>query len=138
MARIMAIDYGSKRVGIAVTDTLQIIATGLTTVHSKDLIEFLKKYLIKEEVECIVVGEPKRLNNLPSDSARFIDPFVINLKRTFPNLKVERMDERFTSKMAFQTMIDSGLKKKDRQNKELVDEISATIILQSYMISKKD
>ena len=133
MALIMAIDYGSKRVGIAVTDSLQIIATGLTTVHSKDLIEFLKKYLIKEEVECIVVGEPKRLNNEPSDSARFIEPFVVNLKRTFPKIKVERMDERFTSKMAFQTMIDSGLKKKERQNKALVDEISATIILQSYM-----
>jgi putative Holliday junction resolvase len=133
MARIMAIDYGSKRVGIAVTDTLQIIATGLTTVHSKDLMEFLKKYFSKEDVECIVVGEPKRLNNEPSDSARFIEPFVLNLKRTFPKIKVDRMDERFTSKMAFQTMIDSGLKKKDRQNKELVDEISATIILQSYM-----
>lgn len=138
MARIMAIDYGSKRVGIAVTDAFQIIATGLTTVHSKDLIEFLQKYFLKEQVECIVVGEPKRLNNEPSDSARFIEPFVLHLKRTFPNIKVERMDERFTSKMAFQTMIDSGLKKKDRQNKELVDEISATIILQSYMNRKKD
>jgi putative holliday junction resolvase len=137
MGRIMAIDYGSKRVGIAVTDTLQIIATGLTTVHSKDLIEFLKKYFTKEDVECIVVGEPKRLNNEPSDSARFIEPFVLNLKRTFPQIKVDRMDERFTSKMAFQTMIDSGLKKKDRQNKELVDEISATIILQSYMLQSR-
>src|ERR1035437_2060733 len=137
MSRIMAIDYGSKRVGIAVTDPLQIIATGLTTVHSKDLIEFLKTYVGKEQVECIEVGEPKRLNNEPSDSARFIEPFVIHLKRTFPTIKVERMDERFTSKMAFQTMIDSGLKKKARQNKELVDEISATIILQSYMERKK-
>lgn len=134
----MAIDYGSKRVGIAVTDPFQIIATGLTTVHSKDLIEYLKKYILNEEVECIVVGEPKQLNNEPSDSARFIEPFVLHLKRTFPNIKVERMDERFTSKMAFQTMIDSGLKKKDRQNKELVDEISAIIILQSYMNKKKD
>jgi putative holliday junction resolvase len=133
MARIMAIDYGSKRVGIAVTDSLQIIARGLTTVHSKDVIEYLKEYLKKEDVECIVVGEPKRMNNEPSESARFIDPFVIHLKRTFPEIKIERMDERFTSKMAFQTMIDSGLKKKDRQNKELVDEISATIILQSYL-----
>jgi putative Holliday junction resolvase len=133
MARLMAIDYGSKRVGIAVTDPLQIIATGLTTVHSKDLIDFLKTYISKEDVECIVVGEPKQMNNAPSESARFIDPFVIHLKRTFPAIKVERMDERFTSKMAFQTMIDSGLKKKARQNKELVDEISATIILQSYM-----
>lgn len=129
----MAIDYGSKRVGIAVTDPQQLIATGLTTVHSKDLIEFLKKYFLNEPVECIVVGEPKQMNNEPSDSARFIEPFVMHLKRTFPEIKVERIDERFTSKMAFQTMIDSGLKKKARQNKELVDEISATIILQSYM-----
>ena len=133
----MAIDYGSKRVGIAVTDPLQIIATGLTTVHSKDLIEFLKAYVLKEKVECIVVGEPKRLNNEPSDSARFIEPFVVHLKRTFPAIKIERMDERFTSKMALQTMIDSGLKKKARQNKELSDEISATIILQSYINKKK-
>jgi putative holliday junction resolvase len=133
MTRIMAIDYGSKRVGIAVTDAQQIIATGLTTVHSKDVIDFLKQYLEKEEVSCIVVGEPKRMNNEPSDSARFIEPFVMHLKRTFPTIKVERMDERFTSKMAFQTMIDSGLKKKARQNKELIDEISATIILQSYL-----
>jgi len=133
MARILAIDYGSKRVGIAVTDPFQIIATGLTTVHSKDVIDFLKKYCENEVVECFVVGEPKQMNSEPSDSARFIEPFVVHLKRTFPQIKVERMDERFTSKMAFQTMIDSGLKKKARQNKELVDEISATIILQSYM-----
>ena len=137
MARIMAIDYGSKRVGIAVTDSLQLIANGLTTVHSKDLIDFLKTYMEKEDVECIVVGEPKRMNNEPSDSARFIEPFVVHLKRTFPKIKVERMDERFTSKMAFQTMIDGGLKKKARQNKALVDEISATIILQSFMERKK-
>ena len=136
MARIMAIDYGSKRTGIAVTDPLQIIATGLTTVHSKDVIEFIRKYMEKEEVSCIVVGEPKRMNNGPSESARFIEPFVIHLKRSFPGVKVERMDERFTSKMAFQTMIDSGLKKKDRQDKELVDQISATIILQSYLSKK--
>lgn len=133
MARIMAIDYGSKNVGIAVTDPLQIIATGLTTVHSKDVIDFLKKYMEKEEVVCIVVGEPRQMNNEPSESARFIEPFVMHLKRTFPGIKVERMDERFTSKMAFQTMIDSGLKKKARRDKKLVDEISATIILQSYL-----
>lgn len=137
MARIMAIDYGSKRVGIAVTDPQQIIATGLTTVHSSEVIEFLKKYMQNEEVSCIVVGEPKRMNNEPSDSARFIELFVVHLKRMFPAVKVDRMDERFTSKMAFQTMIDSGLKKKDRQNKELVDEISATIILQSYLLANK-
>lgn len=133
MARIMAIDYGSRRVGIAVTDPMKIIATGLTTVHSKDLIDFLKEYTRKEEVECIVVGEPKQMNNTPSESARFIEPFVVHLKRTFPKIKVERIDERYTSKMAFQTMLDGGLKKKDRQNKALVDEISATIILQSFM-----
>jgi putative Holliday junction resolvase len=137
MARIMAIDYGSKRVGIAVTDPEQIIATGLTTVPSKDVIDFLKKYVEKEAVTCIVVGEPKRMNNEPSESARFIEPFVMHLKRTFPDIKIERMDERFTSKMAFQTMIDSGLKKKARQNKELVDEISATIILQSFLLGNK-
>lgn len=136
MARIMAIDYGSKRVGIAVTDPLQLIATGLTTVHSKDIIDFLKKYMANEAVSCIVVGEPKNMQNEPSDSARFIEPFVIHLKRIFPNLKIERVDERFTSKMAFQTMIDSGLKKKTRQNKALVDEISATLILQTYMLKK--
>lgn len=137
MARIMAIDYGSKRVGIAVTDPQQIIATGLTTVHSNEVMEFLKQYMQKEDVSCIVVGEPKQMNNEPSDSARFIEPFVMHLKRMFPSVKVERMDERFTSKIAFQTMIDSGLKKKARQNKELVDEISATIILQSYLAQTK-
>jgi putative Holliday junction resolvase len=133
MSRIMAIDYGSKRCGIAVTDPQQIIAGGLTTVHSSELMEFLKKYVPKEDVVCIVVGEPKRMNNEPSDSARFIDPFVVHLKRSFPGVRIERLDERFTSKMAFQTMIDGGLKKKARQNKELVDEISATILLQNYM-----
>jgi putative Holliday junction resolvase len=134
----MAIDYGSKRCGIAVTDPLQIIANGLATVHSSELMAFLKNYVEKEDVECIVVGEPKRMNNEPSDSARFIDPFVVHLKRSFPKVKIERIDERFTSKMAFQAMIDGGLKKKARQNKELVDEISATIILQSYMESRKN
>lgn len=129
----MAIDYGSKRVGIAVTDSLQMIANGLTTVHSKDVVQFLKDYMAKEKVDCIVVGEPKQMNNEASDSARFIEPFVKHLKRTFPEVKIERMDERFTSRMAFQTMIDSGLKRKDRQNKELVDQVSATIILQSYL-----
>lgn len=137
MSRLMAIDYGSKRVGIAVTDPLQMIATGLTTVHSKDIIQFLKDYLCNEKVECIVVGEPKTMKNKASESARFIEPFVKNLKRTFPNILVERMDERFTSQMAMQTMIDSGMKKNARKDKCLVDEISATIILQSYMEMKK-
>jgi putative holliday junction resolvase len=133
MGRIMAIDYGSKRVGIAVTDPLQIIANGLTTVHSKDVIQFLKDYMAKEKVDCIVVGEPRQMDNTRSDASRFIEPFVKHLSRTFPNVPIERMDERFTSKMAFQAMIDSGLRKKDRQDKELVDQVSATIILQSYL-----
>ena len=136
MPKVLAIDYGQKRVGIAVTDDLQIIASGLTTVHSKDVIAFLEDYLAKNNVECIVVGDPKDLKNNPAESARFIEPFVKHLYRKFPNIKIERVDERFTSKMAFQTMIDSGLKKKDRQNKALVDEISATIILQSFLEQK--
>ena len=133
MARILAIDYGSKRVGIAVTDTLQIIATGLTTVHSKDLIAYLEAYLAKEQVECIVVGEPKTLQNEASDSARFIEPFVTHLTRKFPTIKIARYDERFTSTLAHQTTLMGGLKKKDRANKDTVDMISATIILQDYL-----
>jgi putative Holliday junction resolvase len=137
MGRILAIDYGTKRVGIAVTDPSQIIATGLTTVHSKDVIQFLKTYMTTEQVDCLVLGEPKQLNNKPSESAKHVEGFLKVLKKTFPGMPVERIDERFTSKMAFQTMIDSGLKKKDRQNKELVDEISATLILQLFMEKKK-
>jgi putative holliday junction resolvase len=133
MGRIMAIDYGQKRVGLAVTDENQIIATALTTLHVKDLPVFLREYISKENVECIVIGEPRDMKNQPSDSSRFIDPFVKNLRKQYPGLLVERMDERFTSKMAFQTMIDAGLGKKSRQNKELVDAISATLILQSFM-----
>lgn len=132
----MAIDYGSKRVGIAVTDTLRIIATGLTTIHSKDLILFLEEYFKKEQVDIVVVGEPKTLGNEKSNSARFIDPFVSHLKKKFPNLVVERYDERFTSAIAHQTMLAGGLKKSDRQNKETVDMVSATIILQDFMQSK--
>ncbi len=133
MGRIMAIDYGQKRVGISVTDESRIIATGLTTVHVKDVMDYLKKYISKEKVDCIVVGEPKDMKNRASDASRFIEPFVKHLKKQFPDITVERMDERFTSQMAFQTMIDAGLSKKGRQNKELVDTISATLILQSYM-----
>ncbi|NVO02323.1 MAG: Holliday junction resolvase RuvX [Bacteroidetes bacterium] len=137
MGRIMAIDYGQKRVGIAVTDEMKLIANGLTTVHSKDIFTFLKAYFEKEKVECVVVGEPKQMNNEASQSTKFIEPFVKQLKKMFPDLKIDRFDERFTSKMAFQTMIDAGLSKKDRQNKALVDTISATIILQSYMNSNQ-
>lgn len=133
MPRLMAIDYGTKRCGIAVSDPLQIIANGLTTVASKDIFTFLEMYFQKEAVETLVVGEPKRLNGQATDASVHVNAFVNQLKKRFPSLKIERIDERFTSKMAFQTMIDSGLKKKARQNKELIDEISATIILQSYM-----
>lgn len=136
MGRIMAIDYGTKRVGLAVTDPLQIIANGLTTVHSKDLISYLQKYFAKEKVDCVVVGEPKRLNNEPSQSAVYVEQFIKEFLKKFPGMQLERVDERFTSKIAQQAMLMGGLKKKDRQNKELVDEISATIILQSYMQAK--
>jgi putative holliday junction resolvase len=135
MGRIVAIDYGQKRVGIAVTDPQCIIANALTTVHSKDIISFLKEYVSKENVDCFVVGEPKNMDYTNSESTRFIEPFVRLLKTTFPQIPVNRADERFTSKMAFQTMIDAGLKKKARQNKELVDALSATIFLQSYLES---
>lgn len=133
MARIMAIDYGQKRTGIAVTDPLQLFATGLETVPSHTAIEFITKYLKQEKVECIVVGEPKDMQNNSSDASRFIEPFVNRLRNVFPKMKIERFDERFTSKMAFQTMIDAGLSRKQRQDKALVDTISATIILQSYL-----
>lgn len=135
MARLLSIDYGRKRVGIAVTDPGQIIANGLTTVHSKDIFSFLKEYTQKEEVESFIVGHPKQMNNSESESMKYIRPFVNKLKKTF-SIPVIMVDERFTSKIAFQTMIDAGLKKKDRQNKALVDEVSATIILQSYMESQ--
>lgn len=133
MGRIVAIDYGRKRTGIAVTDELQIIATGLTTVPSADAISFLTKYVATEKVDCFVVGEPRQMNNSPSESVLYIEPFVRLLKKTFPDIPVDRADERFTSRMAVQTMVQAGLKKKDRQNKALVDQISATIILQSYL-----
>ncbi len=133
MGRILAIDYGQKRVGLAVTDEGQIIATALDTVHSKDIFQYLKDYTRREKVDSFVVGEPKQMNNQMSDSVKFIDPFVRKLKKEFPDIELERYDERFTSKIAFQTMISAGLKKKDRQNKATIDKISAVLILQSYM-----
>ena len=133
MGRIMAIDYGRKRTGIAVTDELQLIANGLTTVATHEIFNFIRNYIQYEKVDAFVVGEPRQMNNQPSESLQFIIPFVNRLKKEYPDKTVDMVDERFTSKMAFQTMIDAGLKKKDRQNKELVDTISATIILQSYM-----
>lgn len=133
MGRILALDYGQKRTGVAVTDELRIIASGLTTVPTNDLIPFLTQYLKEESVDVLVVGEPKQMNNQPSESEVYITPFLKQLSVSFPNLKVVRQDERFTSKMAFQSMLDGGLKKKQRRNKELIDEISATLILQDYL-----
>lgn len=133
MARILAIDYGKKRTGIAVTDEMQLIASGLTTVRTHDLIKFLKEYVAKENVELFLIGEPKQMNYEASESEVLIKEFIRLLTKAIPTIPIKRVDERFTSKMAFQTMIDSGLKKKQRQNKSLIDEISATIILQSYL-----
>jgi putative Holliday junction resolvase len=136
MPRILAIDYGIKRTGIAVTDELQIIASGLTTIPSETAIIFLTDYFAKENVSKVLIGEPKQMNGQPSESAPIIEKFVSDFIKTFPEIKMERTDERFTSKMAFQTMIESGLKKKQRQNKALLDEIAATIMLQDYLTRK--
>ena len=136
MGRILAIDYGRKRTGIAVTDTLQIIVNGLTTVPTAQLMAFLTDYIAKEVIDRVVIGLPIQMNNELSDNMANITPFVNRFKKLFPNIPVEYMDERFTSVLAHRAMIDGGLKKKDRQNKALVDEISATIILQSYMENK--
>ncbi len=133
MSRILSIDYGQKRTGIAVTDELQIIASGLTTISSATAIDFLKEYFSKENVSVVLIGEPKQMNGEPSESASIIKGFVTHFTNHFPDMKVVRVDERFTSKMAFQTIIDSGLKKNQRKNKALVDEISATIMLQDYL-----
>ena len=136
MARIMAIDLGRRRSGIAVTDPLQIIANGLMTVESHKLVDFVLDYVKREEVEQIVVGEPKDMKNNPSDCSKYIEPIVNRLRKMLPDMKIVRFDERFTSVMAHQTIIDAGLSKSKRQDKELVDTIAATIILQSYMESK--
>lgn len=136
MGRLLAIDYGSKRTGIAVTDEMQIIASGLTTVDTKTLMDFLKSYTTKETVNLILIGLPKQMNNELSESEPLILKFIKRLTKELPDTPIQRVDERFTSKMAFQTMIDSGLNKKQRKNKALVDEISATLILQSYLHNK--
>jgi putative holliday junction resolvase len=133
MPRILAIDYGQKRTGIAVTDDFQIIASGLTTIDSQTTIDFLKNYFEKEKVEKVLLGKPIQMNGDPSQSTEIIEKFVTKFTKSFPKMQLERVDERFTSKMAFQTMIYSGLKKKQRQNKALIDEISATIMLQDYL-----
>jgi putative Holliday junction resolvase len=136
MSRILAIDYGIKRTGIAVTDELQIIASGLITIPSETAIAFLTTYFSKENVSKVLIGEPKQMNGEPSESTPIIEKFVTAFKTAFPEMQIVRVDERFTSKMAFQTIIDSGLKKKQRQNKGLIDEIAATILLQDYLTRK--
>ena len=137
MARLLAIDYGTKRTGIAVTDELQLIASGLTTVPTEKLISFLKNYFIDENVELVIIGEPKQKDGTHSRVEEEIKKFIQKFSELFSAIKMDRMDERFTSKMAFQTMIDSGLNKKLRQNKALIDELSATIIVQDYLYHKK-
>ena len=137
MGRVLAIDYGQKRVGIAVTDILQITANGLTTVAVAQIFDFLTNYFATEPVDTVVIGLPKQMNNQLSDSMRFITPFVNGFKKHFPDTPMVMYDERFTSMLAHQAMIDGGLKKKERQNKALVDQISATILLQSYLESKR-
>jgi putative holliday junction resolvase len=136
MPRILSIDYGKKRTGLAVTDPLQIIANGLCTVPTNELLPFLKKYFLEEEVVEVIIGLPKNLNNEDTDATALVEKFIIQFRENFPSLPITTLDERFTSKMAFQTMIDSGLKKKDRRNKALVDEIAAVILLQGYMETK--
>ncbi|MCS3800466.1 Holliday junction resolvase RuvX [Niastella sp. OAS944] len=135
MARILSIDYGKKRTGIAVTDPLQIIATGLTTVETPQLFKYLKEYFAKETVELIIMGEPKNMDDSDTHATPLVKQAVARLKKEFPTIPIKMVDERFTSKMASQAMIDMGLKKKQRQNKALVDEIAATIMLQEYLRS---
>ena len=137
MGRILAIDYGQKRVGIAVTDEFKIIANGIATVRSVEIWQFLDKYIKENDVEIIVVGEPKDMMNKPSDATKFINPFVQKLEKKFTQLIIDRFDERFTSKIAFEAMIEGGLKKKKRQDKSLVDKVSATLLLQSYLSAKE-
>jgi putative Holliday junction resolvase len=137
MGRVLSIDYGQKRVGFAVTDELQICAHALETVHVSQAFDFVTHYISQENVETIVVGEPKTMNNTNSDAARFIEPFVNRLKKEMKDIEIVRYDERFTSKMAFQTLIDAGVNKKTRANKALIDKISATIVLQGYLQYKE-
>ena len=131
----MAIDYGIKRTGLAVTDPLGIIASGLDTVETPKLMSYIENYTRRETVDRFVVGDARHMDNTPSESARYIEPFVVALKAKFPDIPVDRVDERFTSKMAFQSMIDSGMSKKKRRDKAIIDTVSAVLILQSYMRS---
>ena len=133
MPRILSIDYGSKRTGIAVTDPLQIIATGLTGLHTKDLEVFLKEYFAKEQVERVIIGHPTNMNDTDTHATPLVQAFINRFKKVFPHIPIEKVDERLTSKMAVKSMVESGMKKKDRQNKNLVDEIAATIMLQEFL-----
>ena len=137
MARLLAIDYGKKRTGLAVSDEMQIIAGGLTTVPTTGLLDYILDYVKREPVERIVVGLPKQMNNEPSENMRRVEPFVNRLRKLLPDIPVDYHDERFTSVLAQRTIIEAGIKKMARRNKELVDEVSATIILQSYMESRR-
>lgn len=137
MGRLLAIDYGRKRTGIAVTDSMQIIASGLTTVRTCDLFTFLEKYFKDEEVDSVVIGYPMKLNNQPTDATKLVDDFIKRFEKKFNTVPIYKVDERFTSSIAFQSMIDGGVKKEKRQDKELVDMISATLILQSFMERNK-
>src|SRR5579883_1149946 len=137
MSRILALDYGSVRVGVAVTDPSQIIATGLDTIPEKEIISFLDNYIAKEKVEAIVVGDPRHMDNTPAQSAEMVEKFITKLKELFPAMPVYKVDERLTSRMAFQAMIDGGLGKSKRKDKAIIDKVSATIILQTFMEMKK-
>jgi putative Holliday junction resolvase len=136
VARILALDYGTKRTGVAITDPFQLIASGLTTVATEDLWDFLEQYLGQEDVERIVVGEPRQMDNTPSTVEGAIGKFLKELNKRYPQLPVSREDERFTSKMALRAMVEGGMKKKKRRQKETLDQISATLILQSYLSRK--
>jgi putative holliday junction resolvase len=137
LGRILALDYGLKRVGVAVTDPMQIIANSLTTVETKKILDFLSDYFSKEKVDRLVVGLPKQMNNTPSEAMEYIETFVRTFKIRFPHIPVEYVDERFTSKLAVRAMVEGGVKKKDRRDKALIDSVSATIILQSFLESQQ-
>ncbi len=136
MGRIIGIDYGTKRIGLAVTDPMKIFASPLTTISTKDFDTFIETYLMSEDVEAFVIGYPVQMNNLPSETVKYVNPFIKKLKKKYPEIQIHLADERFTSQMAFQTMIDGGVKKKERQDKSMVDKISASIILRSFLDNK--
>ena len=138
MGRIIGIDYGTKRIGLAVTDPMQIFASPLVTIKPEDFDNFIEGYLKTEEVDAFVIGYPVQMNNQPSESVRYINPFIKKLKKTFPDKHLHLVDERFTSQMALRTMIDGGVKRKDRKDKSMVDKISASIILRSFLDNRSN